>query len=96
MARFQVDSNEVASAAAITRQYIDAIRQDVAALMGHLNSLQGTWVGAASGAFAGAATQWRATQSQVETSLAQISTQLDQASQVYAEAELAASSLFTF
>ena len=94
MSRFQVDSAEVAQAAAVTRASTAAIRGEVSAMMGHLTQLQGTWTGSASAAFAGCAEQWRATQAQVDAALEQITLALDTASRTYAEAEAAAHGLF--
>ena len=94
MARFQVDSAELGAAGAATRGCAERISGEVAAMMAHLNSLEGSWVGAASVAFGQCAAQWRATQAQVETSLLQISAALDGASGTYSDAETRAASLF--
>ncbi|UNX55308.1 WXG100 family type VII secretion target [Georgenia sp. TF02-10] len=94
MSRYQVDSIEVAQAAARTRASTATIRAEVAAMMAHLVQLQGSWTGAAATAFAGCTEQWRATQTQVEASLEQITVALDAASQTYADAEASAQGLF--
>ncbi len=94
MARFQVDSAEVAQAAARTRVATSTIRGEVAAMMAHLVQLQSGWTGAASTAFGTCADQWRATQAQVEASLEQITLALDAASRTYAAAEVDAQGLF--
>lgn len=94
MSRFQVDSTEVARAAALTRASTAGIREEVGAMMAHLAALQSGWTGTAAAAFAGCAEQWRATQAQVESSLEQITQALDTASRTYAEAESSAQSLF--
>ncbi|MDD9205993.1 WXG100 family type VII secretion target [Georgenia sp. 10Sc9-8] len=95
MVRFQVDSTEVAAAAARTRTSSGVIRGEVAAMMGHLGQLQTAWTGQAAAAFGACAEQWRATQGQVEATLEQITLALDSASRTYAEAEQAAHSLFS-
>jgi 6 kDa early secretory antigenic target len=94
MARFQVDSAEVALAAAQTRTTTSTIRAEVTAMMNHLVQLQATWTGTASAAFGSCADQWRATQAQVEASLEQITLALDTASRTYADAEASAQGLF--
>lgn len=94
MVRFQVDSAEVAQAAAQTRVATSAIRGEVAAMMAHLVQLQSGWTGEASVAFGTCADQWRATQAQVEASLEQITVALDAASRTYADAEVNAQGLF--
>ncbi|MPV38096.1 WXG100 family type VII secretion target [Georgenia subflava] len=94
MARFQVDSAEVALAAAQTRTTTSTIRAEVAAMMNHLLQLQASWTGTAAAAFGGCADQWRATQAQVESSLEQITLSLDAASRTYADAEASAQGLF--
>ncbi|MDO5672515.1 MAG: WXG100 family type VII secretion target [Actinomycetaceae bacterium] len=92
--RYQVDVTQVSGAATRTRASAAVISEEVAAMMGHLTTLQESWVGQASGAFAACATQWRSAQAQVEAALTNISTQLDIASQTYTEAEMSAASLF--
>lgn len=92
--QFRVDSEQVAAASARTRASVDAISQEVNAMMGHLTALQNSWTGPAAAAFAGLAQQWRSTQAQVEASLNQISLQLNTASHTYQDAETTATSLF--
>jgi WXG100 family type VII secretion target len=94
MARYQVDSAEVAQAAALTRAATGTISAEVAAMMGHLVQLQGTWTGVASNAFGACADQWRVTQAQVEAALEQITVALDAAAQSYDDAEAHAHGLF--
>ncbi|WP_127131174.1 WXG100 family type VII secretion target [Georgenia sp. SYP-B2076] len=94
MARFQVDSAEVAHAAAQTRMTTSTIRAEVTAMMNHLVQLQGSWTGSASAAFSTCADQWRSTQAQVEATLEQITLALDTASRTYADAETNAQGLF--
>lgn len=94
MARFQVDSAEVAQAAAQTRLSTSAIRTEVTAMMAHLVQLQSGWTGAAAASFGMCADQWRGTQAQVEASLEQITLALDAASRTYEDAEFNAQGLF--
>ncbi len=95
MVRYQVDSTEVAEAAARARVTAGTIRAEVAAMLGHLGQLQGTWTGSASAAFGACADQWRVAQAQVEAALEQITGALDVAAHTYADAEASAHSLFT-
>lgn len=85
--RFAVDSAEVAQAAALTRASAAAVHTEVTAMMAHLLALQGSWTGSAAAAFGDLAQRWRATQSQVESMLEQISLALDTAATAYADAE---------
>lgn len=94
MAIYAVNSEEVAASAARVGATGESIRQEVAVLMADLVALQGSWGGVASATFADCATQWRATQAQVETSLDHIAGQLATAARVYAEAEAQSTALF--
>ena len=92
--QFQADSDAVAAAGAQTRACAEEVSAQVSAMMANLTALQESWTGAASGAFAALAAQWRATQATVEDNLRQIGLQLDTASANYAEAESNAAALF--
>lgn len=94
MARFQVDSGEVATAAAQVRTTAGSVRTEVSAMMAHLVALQSTWTGGASAAFTTCAEQWRTLQSQVEANLDQISLALDSAARGYDDAETSAHGMF--
>lgn len=94
MATYSVDSELVASSAARVAASSETIRAEVGALMADLLNLQGSWAGAASANFADCVTQWQATQTQVESALSAIGTQLGTAASVYAEAEAQSSALF--
>jgi early secretory antigenic target protein ESAT-6 len=94
MVRYQVDSAEVAQAAAQTRATAGTIQAEVAAMLGHLGQLQGSWTGSASAAFGACADQWRVAQAQVEAALEQITGALDAAARTYADAEASAHGLF--
>lgn len=94
MAKYMVDSAQVQAASVRTATAVGQIRGEVAAMMGILTELQGTWTGAASLAFGACADQWRATQAQVEASLDQISQALSTAATTYENAEAGAQGLF--
>ncbi|UFU07224.1 WXG100 family type VII secretion target [Ruania halotolerans] len=87
MARFEVDSAEVARAGANARNSAVVIQTEVTNMMRHLTALQSSWRGGASTAFTGLLTDWRATQQQVESSLEQISMALDAGAREYEGAE---------
>jgi len=91
---YHVDSEEVAAAAGRAAQSGEAIRSEVAALVGNLQSLDGTWQGQASAAFAGVLAQWRAAQAQVESALGSLSQALSAAAAGYADAEATAARMF--
>lgn len=94
MAVFHVDSAEVARCAGLVRTSAQTLRAEVAAMMGHLTTLEGSWSGVASTQFSAAAATWRATQVQVEQALDEIGAQLALAATTYDEAETQASALF--
>jgi early secretory antigenic target protein ESAT-6 len=94
MAVYSVDSDAVLSTTAAVRGTIDRLQGETNAMMSQLSHLQATWTGSASIAFQGIVDQWRATQRQVEESLAGINAALGAAGRQYAEAELATASLF--
>lgn len=92
--QFQVDSGEVHRAAGRVAASSDVISQEVEAMMGQLNQLQGTWRGTAAASFHEVALQWRQTQAQVEESLASIRLALNAAAEQYQSAEEAALRMF--
>ncbi len=89
-----VDSDAVFTATAAMRGTIERLQAESSALLAQLTNLQSQWTGAASGMFQGTVDQWRATQHQVEDSLAQIGTALTTAGNQYLEVEQANMSLF--
>jgi WXG100 family type VII secretion target len=93
--RFEVDSGQVAQAAAAARVSGAAIHTEVNAMLRHLTELQASWRGGAAATFEGVLAQWRGTQVQVEAALDSISLALDAAARQYAEAEQAATRLFS-
>ena len=94
MATFSVDSDAVLTATGAIRATADRLQGETAAMLGQLTQLQGSWTGTAAVAFQGVVDQWRATQRQVEDSLAGINTALAAAGRQYADAEQATTSLF--
>jgi WXG100 family type VII secretion target len=94
MAVFSVDSDAVLAATAGVRGTIERLQAESGAMMAQLTALQASWTGSASVAFHTVADQWRATQRQVEDTLAGISVPLAAAGRQYAEAEQATTSLF--
>ncbi len=91
---YHVDSDEVAAAAARANRSGEAIRAEVGSLVATLQSLEGTWQGSASTAFAGVLAQWRGAQAQVETALVSLSQALGAAAAGYADAEATAARMF--
>ncbi len=94
MTTYHVDSDQMLAATAAVRGSMSRIQSEVAGLLGQLTGLQGTWSGRAAESFQGVVTQWRATQQQVEESLAAINHALAQAGQQYAEVEMTNARLF--
>jgi WXG100 family type VII secretion target len=84
----------VAQAAGAARASAGVIHAEVAAMLGHLTALQGSWRGAAASTFEGLLDEWRVTQARVESSLDHLSQGLDIAAAQYADAETAAMRLF--
>lgn len=94
MSMFQVDSEQVALAAANAAQTGEAIRDSVGSMMAQLRALEGAWVGAAAAQFQDVLLRWHMTQVQVDESLAAVASALGRASATYAEAEGAAAAMF--
>ncbi|WP_228760070.1 WXG100 family type VII secretion target [Pseudactinotalea sp. HY158] len=94
MARFEVDSAEVARGALAARHHGGTIRAEVATMMQLLLSLEASWQGSASLAFREAIQQWRLTQQQVESSLDALSASLDVSARQYDDAESANTRMF--
>lgn len=95
MTRYQVDSEAVAAATARVQAAMSRIQGEVAGLHAQLVDLQSSWTGSAASAFQGVVGDWRATQTRVEESLGHINTALGQAAQLYADAEVQNTRLFT-
>jgi len=94
MAVFTVDSDSILTSTASVRGTIDRLQAESNAMLAQLTQLQSSWTGSASTAFSGVVEQWRATQRQVEESLATINASLSAAGRQYADTELAATGLF--
>jgi WXG100 family type VII secretion target len=84
----------VAAAASRAAHSGEAIRSEVAALVAGLQSLDGSWQGQASAAFAGVLAQWRSAQAQVEAALGSLTQALAAAATGYADAEATAARMF--
>ncbi|KFI63356.1 WXG100 family type VII secretion target [Bifidobacterium cuniculi] len=95
MPQYQVDSERIQASGAAVCSSINAIRQAVDGMYANLNALQDAWHGSAATQFASLASQWRASQLQMEQSLQSIQQALTQASSVYADAETMATRLFS-
>jgi len=94
MPRYQVDSELVLSTTTTARATLGRIQAEVAALLGQLTGLEGSWTGQAAAAFQASVTDWRATQQQVAQSAESLGQALNQAGQQYAEIEQANARLF--
>jgi WXG100 family type VII secretion target len=95
MSRYEVDSAQVAAAAASVQARAGSIRSEVAAMHRQLADLQGSWRGAAATAFAGVLSDCSATEARLDASLEQIVAAMQSAARTYAEAESQASRLFS-
>lgn len=94
MSVFHVDPAEVARCSTLVRSSAETLRAEVQAMMSHITALEASWSGVASSQFSAVATQWRATQAQVEQSLDEIGTQMAIAASTYQDAEAQTSALF--
>jgi early secretory antigenic target protein ESAT-6 len=94
MAVFTVDSDAILTQSATVRATVDRLHAESQAMLAQLTQLQSSWTGQAAGSFQQVIDQWRATQRQVEDSLAAITQSLAAAGRQYADTELAALSLF--
>jgi early secretory antigenic target protein ESAT-6 len=94
MTQFQVDSDALISTTAAARATMSRIQAEVAALLGQLTGLEGSWTGQASTQFQAAVSAWRSTQQHVEQSAEVLNQALGQAGQQYAEVEQANARLF--
>lgn len=94
MAQFSVDSDAVLTATGAIRATADRLQGEVAAMLGQLTQLQGSWTGTAAIAFQGVVDRWRATQSELEAALGDIGAALGHAGDQYLQTEAAAAGLF--
>ncbi len=94
MSRFQVDSEQVASASAAVHGSVGSITSEVDRMMRLLLDLQGSWQGQAATSFQSVVSDWRGTQERVKASLEEINRALSTAGQSYAETEAGAVAMF--
>ncbi len=87
MAVYMVDSEQLQLAVTNTQSSIGRVQAEVAALLGNLTALEGSWSGEAAAAFQGLVQQWRSTQAQVELSISAINGALGSASASYGTVE---------
>jgi 6 kDa early secretory antigenic target len=94
MTIYHVDAAQVSAATQTVQGTIGRIQAEVSSLLGQLTGLQSSWSGQAATAFQGAVSDWRATQSHVEQSLAHLNHALGIAAAQYTDAEQANARLF--
>lgn len=87
MAIFQIDTGDLMAKSGTVEATLSRIQSDVNSMEGQLRQLQETWKGSAALAFQDVLTQWRATQVQVEQSLASVRQAMAAASTHYEEVE---------
>lgn len=95
MSRFEVDAARVQQAGGAVSKTAAAIRAEVSAMQRHLDELRSSWRGGASDQFSSVVAEWNGTQKKVEDSLDSIQRALGNAATAYAEAEQAATRMFT-
>ena len=94
MAQFLVDSEVIASKSAQAKAHVASITAEVNGMTASLQDLQSSWTGSASTNFQGVLDKWRATQRQVEESIAQINEALSRAGVNYSDTEQSNASMF--
>ena len=94
MAQFIVDSEVIASKSAQAKAHVASITAEVNGMTASLQDLQSSWTGSASTNFQGVLDKWRATQWQVEESIAQINEALSRAGVNYSDTEQSNASMF--
>ena len=94
MAQFIVDSAVIASKSAQAKAHVASITAEVNGMTASLQDLQSSWTGSASTNFQGVLDKWRATQRQVEESIAQINEALSRAGVNYSDTEQSNASMF--
>ena len=94
MAQFQVDSDQVLAANGQITATIGRLQSEVENLHNQLQSLQGSWRGAAAESFQALAARWRTTAGAVDAQLAEIGSALAMAASQYREIEYANQRLF--
>lgn len=94
MTSFQVDSDQVMAATASINATISRLQTEVQGLHTQLQSLQGSWRGAAAESFQALANRWRTTAGAVDAQLAEIGAALSLAASQYRDIEYANQRLF--
>jgi WXG100 family type VII secretion target len=94
MAQFQVDSEQVMLATTQINATISRLQSESQALHGQLQSLQGSWRGAAAESFQALANRWRTTAGAVDAQLAEIGIALTLAASQYRDIEYSNQRLF--
>ena len=94
MAQFIVDSEVIASKSAQAKAHVASITAEVNGMTASLQDLQSSWTGSASTNVQGVLEKWRATQRQVEESIAQINEALSRAGVNYSDTEQSNASMF--
>ena len=94
MAQFIVDSEVIASKSAQAKAHVASITAEVNGMTASLQDLQSSWTGSASTNFQVVLDKWRATQRQVEESIAQINEALSRAGVNYSDTEQSNASMF--
>ncbi|GAA1808783.1 WXG100 family type VII secretion target [Nesterenkonia flava] len=94
MAIFQIDTADLLAKSQSVEATLGRLQSDVNLMESQLRQLQGTWKGSAALAFQDVLTQWRATQAQVEQSLANVRQAMTVASTQYEDTELANTRMF--
>ena len=94
MAQFIVDSEVIASKSAQAKAHVASITAEVNGMTASLQDLQSSWTGSASTNFQGVLDKWRATQRQVEETIAQINEALSRAGVNYSDTEQSNASMF--
>lgn len=92
--QFQVDTQQIQTAAADIQRISAQIDADVSTMMTRLTGLQEAWRGSAASGFHTVVASWAATQRQVRQSLDTIQVALTRAGSRYAEVEAVNTSLF--
>jgi early secretory antigenic target protein ESAT-6 len=94
MSRYEVDSEQVATASAAVQASAQQIGGEVDRMMRHLLELQASWKGQAATSFQQVVTDWRGTQERVRAALEEIQRALAMAGRQYEDAEVAAARMF--
>jgi WXG100 family type VII secretion target len=94
MSQFQVDSEQVFLATSQINATISRLQSEASSLHVQLQSLQGSWRGAAAESFQALANRWRTTAGAVDAQLAEIGVALSLAASQYRDIEYANQRLF--